>query len=89
MIVTCHVDSIPSQCGGKIIHDFRFYADEGRITFGKIKKSFRGKMLIATFNQNQKLYYDACCKTFTWLGQSEPILNKNTDNYIFTVVFKA
>lgn len=92
MTIYAEVDTVPSQCGGKIIHSFSNYPEDGFYTLrtlAQIKKIYRGLMLIATFNQLQREEYEACCKTFTWLGQSKPIRNPSTGNYIFTAVFKA
>jgi hypothetical protein len=85
-MIRANVSPIPSQCGGIIIHSFNNYSDW---SLKGLKKAYGGRMLIATFNQIQEKAYEDCCKTFTWLGQSKPILNPNSGNMIFTVIFKA
>lgn len=79
----------PSQCGGRTIHSFLNYSDGDNDPLEYIKEIQKGKMLIATFNEYQRDAYEACCKEFTWLGQSKPIRNNSSGNYIFTAVFKA
>ena len=90
MTIYCYVTTMHGQCGGMLIHHFTssdYFSDKS--TLLQIRREYRGYMLIATFNQNQKNAYLACCKTFTLLGQSSPIKNPNTNSYIFTAIFKA
>lgn len=86
MTIRCDVTSIPSQCGGRFIHSFSGLGDH---TLAQVKYLYSDFMLVATFNQTQKKAYLACCKTFTLLGQSTPIQNPHSYNYIFTAIFKA
>lgn len=90
MTIYCDDSNIRGQCGGRLLYDFsnvNYYGD--RYTLAQILKEYKGYMLIATFNQHQEKAYLACCKTFTLLGQSTPIKNPNSGNYIFTAIFKA
>lgn len=89
MTVYVYVKDVPSQCGGKIIAGFSPYSDYNYFLLREVKHRYTNYMLIATFNQNQKAYYEECCKEFTLLGQSTPIKNPNTKNFIFTAIFKA
>ena len=90
MTLYCTDTYLDGQCGGKLLHNFTDYDSYGDLnTLATIRKKWKGYMLVATFNQHQEKEYLECCKTFTLLGQSKPIKNPNTDNKIFTAVFKA
>lgn len=86
-------DHVWNQCGGRLIYGFNQhykYSSEDNCEFKLPWKTKNyGKMIIATFNEDQKWAYDECCKHMEWLGQSRPIINPNSGNYIFTAVFRV
>jgi hypothetical protein len=76
------------NCGARLVHLF----GHGHQTLSEIKAECfyaNVSMVVATFNHKQKKAYEAMAKHFTIIGQSEPVLNKYTNNFIFSVTYKV
>lgn len=89
MTTWVRIGTLMGQCGGRVMHSFNHYGYSDGFTLNGVKRTYKRYMLVATFNQYQRDYYEECCKVFTLLGQSTPIKNPSTSNFIFTAVFKA
>lgn len=82
-----NVYPLPACCGVKVIGEFGSGVDSKHLTKSFYDRAGTG-YYISTFISSQQESYEAMCKQYSLVYQTEPKRNRYSGNQVFIAIFK-